>query len=1005
MDGTHDNCFRVVTNWWFVFLSCTAPTVVLVVWLCLSLTLTRWQLTGVILCLTASFTGIVLHYGSVRRSTNAWQQRLDTFAKQQAQLTALFEATDDAIITCDGNGLLLTASPATTRMFGQSLNGLVGRPITELLPLSGSQILAPGKHRTTAPEFPVEGVRADGSRFPVVVRFTKVLYMEESIHLAIIQDLAELQQKSEKALGDSDSDGQMQASESAMREKSWGNNVLGLPMIQIHQTTLLWKPMFSRTNFSDQSDSCVEVCPDVVPVSPTEANSHPFTYAERNGYRSAEGEPDPVEKEVTHSSRWSDTGRYIVGAEIGRGGIGIVHEAWDVQLDRPAGVKVLLPEHLKRPDVVRRFEEEARITSRLQHPGIVPIHERGVSPDGRPFFVMRLITGQTLEQLLYLRQTPAEELPRFLGIFLQICQAVAYAHGQGVIHRDLKPANIMVGAFGVVKVLDWGLAKVLGEPDPLDMMMAPSAEPEHANRNRPQRSPIADPTVPGTQLGTVFGTPAYLPPEQARGEIDQVDKRADVFGLGAILCEILTGLPPYTGADGREVFRRASVADVADAVARVHACTAGLDLLMLTQQCLSPKPADRPADGAGVAEVITAYLQADQHRAEADLVRFFDLSMDLFCIASTDGYFIRVNENFTRVLGYTEAELTCRPYVDFVHPDDRERTGGETVRIAGGTPSIQFMNRYRHANGDYVWLEWNAHTATQERAVYAVARDVTDRVRQAEFDQTAENTRRQLTAIVESSDDAIISKDLNGIIQSWNPGATAIFGYKAEEMLGKPMARLIPTERLHEEDHILTCLRRGERLDHYKTERVHKDGTLIRIHATISPIRDSAGQIIGASSVARDITEFTHTRERLLDSEDTVQALYDFFDNANIGLHWVGCDGIILRANRAELDLLGYTHAEYVGHHIAEFHSNAPAIDEILTRLGRKETLVDYPARLRCKDGSIREVEINSSVYEQEGRFIHTRCFTRDITERKRAESLGKNILSCEFVEAVGATW
>lgn len=750
MDGTHSSGLRTVSSWWSVFLSFLAPTVVLVAWLCLSLTLTRWHLTGLILCLTVSLSGIVLHYRSVLRSTNAWQQTLDSFGKQQARLTAIFEATDDAIITYDGNGLLLSASPAATRMFGKSLHGLVGRPITELLPLSGSQIVDPGTHRTPAGEFAVEGLRADGSRFPVIVRSNKVLVMEECIHLAIIQDLAELQKKPDKTPGDSDD--QLPASESAIREKSPGNDDCGLPKIRVQKTTLVCKPNLSRTNISEQSDSCTWVCTDVEIDPPSEVNSLLCTFAERDGYCSAERIRAPVENEETHLFRWSRVGRYLVGAEIGRGGIGSVHEAWDVQLDRPAGIKVLHQKHLERPDVVRRFQEEARITSRLQHPGIVPVHERGISPDGRPFFVMRLITGQTLEELLCLRQTPAEELPRFLGIFLQICQAMAYAHGQGVIHRDLKPANIMVGAFGVVKVLDWGLAKVLGEPDPTKMVMDPSAEPEHAND--PQHVSLADSGFPRTQLGTVFGTPAYLPPEQARGEIDQVDKRADVFGLGAILCEILTGLPPYIGADGSEIYRRASTADIADAVARVHACNVGLDLLTLTQACLSPKPADRPADAAGVAEIITAHLQADQHRAEADLVRFFDLTMDLFCIASTDGYFIRVNENFTRVLGYTEAELTCRPYVDFVHPDDREQTGRETVRIAGGTPSIQFMNRYRHANGNYVWLEWNAHTAAQERAVYAVARDVTDRVRQAELDQAAEHTRRQLAALVESSDDA-----------------------------------------------------------------------------------------------------------------------------------------------------------------------------------------------------------------------------------------------------------
>ena len=428
-----------------------------------------------------------------------------------------------------------------------------------------------------------------------------------------------------------------------------------------------------------------------------------------------------------------------MGAEIGRGGVGVVYEGWDVQLQRQVAVKVLRPEHLEKPEILRRFLEEARITSRLQHPGVVPIHELGNSPDERPCFVMRMVRGQTLNKILARREDTFTDLPGLLAVFLQVCQTVAYAHSQGVIHRDLKPENVMVGSFGVVKVMDWGLAKVLGETDPADAVTAARAAAELAGTSGETSDDL---NLPGTPVGTVFGTPAYLPPEQARGEIGRIDKRADVFGLGAILCEILTGKPPYTGADGHEVYHKAATAAIAEAVARVNNCTAALDLLSLTRWCLSPEPGNRPADASGVVEVIVSHLQANERRAELDLVRFFDLSMDLFCIATTDGYFVRVNENFPRVLGYTAGELTSRPFVEFVHPDDRDRTGREIVRLAGGAPCMQFTNRYRHADGHYLWLEWNAQTVPEERAVYAVARDVTQRVAQAE-DAAQGPARRQ----------------------------------------------------------------------------------------------------------------------------------------------------------------------------------------------------------------------------------------------------------------------
>src|SRR5262249_2631985 len=153
------------------------------------------------------------------------------------------------------------------------------------------------------------------------------------------------------------------------------------------------------------------------------------------------------------------------------------------------------------------------------HPGVVPVHELGRSADGRPYFTMKLVKGRTLADLLKERTSPAQDLPRFLGIFQQVCQTLAYAHSKRVIHRDLNPQNVMVGAFGEVQVMDWGLAKVLGG--------APAEAPSALRTVRTEQSGAS------SQDGSVMGTPAYMAPERARGEVDQLDERADVFGLGA----------------------------------------------------------------------------------------------------------------------------------------------------------------------------------------------------------------------------------------------------------------------------------------------------------------------------------------------------------------------------------------------------------------------------------------------------------------------------------------
>src|SRR5690242_14734161 len=147
--------------------------------------------------------------------------------------------------------------------------------------------------------------------------------------------------------------------------------------------------------------------------------------------------------------------------EVARGGMGVIIKGRDNDLGRDLAVKVLLEQHHEKPDLIRRFVEEAQISGQLQHPGVVPVYELGTLADQRPYFAMKLIKGRTLAVLLAERPGLAEDQPRLLGIFEQVCLTMAYAHVQGVIHRDLKPSNIMVGSFGEVQVMDWGLAKVL----------------------------------------------------------------------------------------------------------------------------------------------------------------------------------------------------------------------------------------------------------------------------------------------------------------------------------------------------------------------------------------------------------------------------------------------------------------------------------------------------------------------------------------------------------------
>jgi serine/threonine-protein kinase len=204
-----------------------------------------------------------------------------------------------------------------------------------------------------------------------------------------------------------------------------------------------------------------------------------------------------------------------------------------------------------------------------------------------------------------------------LGIALQVAQTLAYAHAKGVIHRDLKPANVMVGAFGEVQVMDWGLAKVLAQGGIADEERASRERqrPEEGTQIRTARSGGSTGSVgTDTEAGTLLGTPAYMPPEQANGDVAHLDRRADVFGLGALLCEVLTGEPPYVGRSSDEVRRKACNGDLADARARLDGCGADRELIRLTRACLSPEAIDRPQNARAVADALTAYLEGVQQR-------------------------------------------------------------------------------------------------------------------------------------------------------------------------------------------------------------------------------------------------------------------------------------------------------------------------------------------------------------------------------------------------------
>jgi serine/threonine protein kinase len=229
----------------------------------------------------------------------------------------------------------------------------------------------------------------------------------------------------------------------------------------------------------------------------------------------------------------SDT-RYVLLDTLGRGGMGTVYLARDTALDREVALKVLtLPDGDDR--LARRMRDEAGILARLEHPGIVPVHDAGRLPDGRVFYVMKRVRGRRLDQL----DAAAMSIAELVRIARRICDPVAFAHAHGIIHRDLKPQNVMIGDFGEVLVLDWGVAKVAG---------ALALEPAEGRERRTDRAGPAERSR-HTAAGDAIGTPGWMAPEQHSGDAASADERADVYGVAALLFFLLCGGPPPPSDD------------------------------------------------------------------------------------------------------------------------------------------------------------------------------------------------------------------------------------------------------------------------------------------------------------------------------------------------------------------------------------------------------------------------------------------------------------------------
>ena len=369
----------------------------------------------------------------------------------------------------------------------------------------------------------------------------------------------------------------------------------------------------------------------------------------------------------------------------------------------------------------------------------------------------------------------------------------------------------------------------------------------------------------------------------------------------------------------------------------------------------------------------------NHQQAQEDRKRFFALSQDVLCILGFDGYFKDVNPAWEKTLGFTKAELLATPFIEFIHPDDRTATLAEAEKVSNGKSLMAFENRYRCKDGSYRYFQWSVTPVIEDQVMYGVARDITQHKQE-------ETASIQLAAIVDSSDDAIIGKDLNGIITSWNKGAKKIFGYTSEEMVGSSLMRLIPADRQDEEKHILEKIKLGESVEHFETLRKTRDGRHINISVTASPIIDSAGKVTGVSKVARDITERKQMEGAMRDSEERFRTMA----NSMSQLAWIArADGFIFWYNERWYDYTGTRPEQMEGWGWQSVH-DPEMLPQVMVQWqaaidSSQPFEMEFP--LRSADGRFRSfLTRGQPLKDSTGRVVQWFGTNTDVDEIKQAE-------------------
>jgi serine/threonine-protein kinase len=715
----------------------------------------------------------------------------------------------------------------------------------------------------------------------------------------------------------------------------------------------------------------------------------------------------------------SPSERYTLTRLHATGGIGRIWLASDRELGREVALKELRPERADDPRHWARFLQEARVTGQLEHPGVVPVYELARRPEDRqPYYTMRFVRGRTLSEAasdFHHKRQPGQagtfEILDLLNAFVTVCNTVAYAHSRGIIHRDLKCQNVVLGDFGDVVVLDWGLAKVIGadrvaRPESSkgvgsDEASTPFAEPQGVPPSQDLPASGSDLTV----HGQVIGTPAYMAPEQAAGDSAQLDARTDVYGLGAMLYEILTGQPPFVGTSTEEVLRKVREEEPVPPRQLWPDVPPALESVCL--RALSKKPADRYASAIEPAHEVQRWQEVQRRQAEEALRRqtailqsVLQSMADGVIVTDNAGDFILWNQAAEQQTGQRPTNMPlsewserfgCRlPDGKTPYPAD-ELPLARAMRGESVDDAEVFLQNPNRPEG--VLLSTNARPLRNDQGELQggviVIRDITDR-RRAET--ALKDSEALYHTLVESLPLSIFRKDLEGRFIFGNQRFFETMGKPPEQILGKTDFDFFSpslAEKYRRDD--LRVIKTGAIFENIEDDQ-NPGGETRYFYVIKSPVRDAKGHVIGIQGILWDVTERKRAENALRESEERYRSVIAAMQD---GISLLNADGTIYACNAAAERILGLSADQIMGgtpydprwRAIHEDGSPFPGdTHPPIVTLRTGKPCFDVVMGIHKPDGSLTWISVNSQPLKRANEttpYAVVASF-EDITDRKR---------------------